>query len=280
MVDPLRIVLVRRPDRSFAVSDPERWGYTSKPNLAKAQAEHDAFAAMLRETGVDVHFHDEATKGKADSIFVHDPAIVTDQGAILLRMGKDLRRGEEEAMGNAFEKLGIPVLARLRAPATAEGGDLLWLDHDTLAVGRGFRTNEEGLLQLSRLMKALRVNMIPVPLPYFRGPAACLHLMSLISIIDDDLAVIYPRLFPIPFSEQLKERGFEFVEVPDAEFDTMAPNVLAVKPRDCIMLEGNPVTKEHLEQAGCRVRTYCGNEISLKAEGGATCLTRPTLRSR
>ena len=280
MVDPLRMCLVRRPGYSFAVDDPEPWGYTSKPNLTRSQEEHDAFVAMLRESHVDVRLHNEPLPGKADSIFVHDPAIVTDEGAILLRMGKELRRGEEAAIGLAFEKLGVPVLATLRAPATAEGGDLVWLDHDTLAIGRGFRTNEAGLMQLSRLMKALHVEIIPVPLPYFRGPASCLHLMSFISLVDNDLAVVYPRLLPVPFWEHLGERGFEFVEVPDAEFDTMAPNVLAVGPRDCIMIKGNPVTKERLERAGCRVRTYQGNEISLKAEGGATCLTRPILRSR
>ncbi|HKW42982.1 MAG TPA: arginine deiminase family protein, partial [Thermoplasmata archaeon] len=147
MVDPLRMCLVRRPGYSFAVDDPEPWGYTSKPNLTRSQEEHDAFVAMLRESRVDVRLHNEPLPGKADSIFVHDPAIVTDEGAILLRMGKELRRGEEAAIGLAFEKLGVPVLATLRAPATAEGGDLVWLDHDTLAIGRGFRTNEAGLMQ-------------------------------------------------------------------------------------------------------------------------------------
>ena len=280
MSDPLRTVLVRRPDESFAVADPRRWGYAASPNLDAAKHEHDAFVALLRETGVDVRYHEEPQAGRADSIFVHDPAIVTDRGAIILRMGKELRRGEEASMAKAFEKLGVPVLATLRDEATAEGGDLLWVNPDVLAVGQGFRTNAEGLRQLREVLKELQVRTELVQLPYFRGPAACLHLMSLISLLDNDLAVVYPRLLPVPFWKFLKEEGFDFVEVPDEEFDTMAPNVLAVKPRDCIMLEGNPVTKERLEDAGCRVRTYQGKEISLKAEGGATCLTRPILRSR
>ena len=280
MVDPLRLVLVRRPDTAFAVSDPAPWGYTARPDLERARAEHDGFVALLREGGAEVRYHEEPQPGRADSIFVHDPVIVTNRGAILLRMGKALRAGEEASIRTALEELHVPILASLREPATAEGGDLLWLHHGTLAVGQGFRTNREGLRQLEGVLEDLHVRTIPVPLPYFRGPSACLHLMSLISILDDDLAVLYPRLLPVPFVQVLKEEGFDFVQVPDEEFDSMAPNVLAVRPRDCIMLEGNPVTQARLEDAGCRVRTYTGDEISRKAEGGATCLTRPILRSR
>jgi len=280
MSDPLRTVLVRRPYASFAVADPTRWGYAAKPNLAAAQKEHDALVDLLKQSGIQVAYHEEPQPGRADSIFVHDPAIVTDRGALVLRMGKELRRGEEASIARALGTIGVPVLASLRGDATAEGGDLLWVNHDVLAVGQGFRTNGEGLQQIREAMKAIRVDVEPVPLPYFRGPEACLHLMSLISVVDDDLAVVYPRLVPVPFWRFLREHGFELVEVPDEEFETMAPNVLAVAPRDCIMLEGNPVTQHRLTEAGCRVRTYRGNEISLKAEGGATCLTRPVLRLR
>jgi len=280
MSDPLRTVLVRRPEASFAVSDPNRWGYAAKPDLTAAQKEHDALVELLKRSGIEVLYHEEPQRGKADSIFVHDPAIVTDRGALILRMGKELRRGEEASMSRAFGSFGVPILATLHDDATAEGGDLLWVDHDTLAVGQGFRTNAEGLRQIREAVKAVGVEAVPVPLPYFRGPEACLHLMSLVSLLDDDLAVVYPRLLPIPFCKFLREHGFDFVEVPDEEFETMAPNVLAVAPRDCIMLEGNPVTEARLKNVGCRVRTYRGKEISLKAEGGATCLTRPVLRSR
>ena len=280
MVAPLRTVLVRRPDASFAVSDPKKWGYTGAPDLGPAQAEHDAFVEMLRVSGADVRFHDALQPERADAIFVHDPAIVTDHGAIILRMGKELRRGEETSLATALANLDVPILAILQTPATAEGGDLLWVRPDWLAVGQGFRTNPEGLRQLAEVLGKVGVRTEPVPLPYFRGPAACLHLMSLISLVDEDLAVVYPRLLPVPFWRSLEDAGFEFIEVPDEEFERMAPNVLAVAPRDCIMLQGNPVTQQRLEDAGCRVRTYEGNEISLKAEGGPTCLTRPVLRSR
>jgi N-dimethylarginine dimethylaminohydrolase len=280
MVAPLRTVLVRRPDASFAVSDPQSWGYTSTPDLAAAQSEHDGLVALLRGSKVDVRYHELPQPKRADAIFVHDPAIVTDHGAIILRMGKELRRGEEASLAAALEKLDVPILATLRASATAEGGDLLWVRPDWLAVGQGFRTNPEGLRQLAGILDEVGVKTEPVRLPYFRGPEACLHLMSLISLVDEDLAVIYRRLLPVPFWRSLKDAGFDFIEVPEDEFERMAPNVLAVAPRDCIMLEGNPVTQQRLEDAGCGVRTYVGNEISLKAEGGATCLTRPLLRSR
>lgn len=279
MVARLRTVLVRRPDRAFAVSDPERWGYTGTPDLEVARAEHEALVSMLRVSGVDVRYDDTRQPGRADSIFVHDPAIVTDQGAIILRMGKELRRGEEPSMAATLTALGVPILGTLQGPATAEGGDLLWVRPDLLAVGQGFRTNSEGLRQLASILADSKVRTQRVDLPYFRGPDACLHLMSLISLVDEHLAVIYPRLIPVPFWRSLKDEGFDFIEVPDHEFDRMAPNVLAIAPRDCIILEGNPITKTRLEEAGCRVRTYRGEEISLKAEGGATCLTRPILRS-
>lgn len=278
MVGRLKRVVVRRPEKSFARADPRVWHYTSRPRLPEAQREHDLFVGILRRSGAEILEHDAPQPGRADALFVHDPAVVTDEGAILLRMGKQLRRGEEDSLGATFKRCGVPILGRLRGRATAEGGDLLWLDHDTLAVGQGFRTNAEGLAQLGVLLRPLGVRLIPVPLPFFEGPEACLHLMSLISLLDRDLAVAYPRLLPVPFARELRERGIRWVEAPDAEFPTMGPNVLALAPRDVVALRGNPVTRRRMTAAGCRVQTYRGDEISRKAEGGPTCLTRPVLR--
>jgi dimethylargininase len=279
MVDPLRRVLVKRPDEAFAVEDPVRWHYSGRPDLGIAQQEHDALVNILSEAGAEVLYHDELQADRADAIFVHDPAIVTDHGAIILKMGKNLRRSEEAAMARRFEELGVPILYELHGEARAEGGDLLWIDHDTLAVGQGFRTNEEGLRQLREALEPLGVAVIAVPLPYYGGPEACLHLMSLISPVHYDAAVVYPPLLPVPFWRYLRERDFRFIEVPEKEFESMGPNVLALAPGKCLMLEGNPITQRRLEEAGCEVFTYQGNEISLKAEGGPTCLTRPILRS-
>jgi dimethylargininase len=279
MIAPLRKVLVKRPDQAFAVAEPDQWHYTARPDLQAAQQEHDGLVALLRRSGAEVVYHDEDQPGRADAIYVFDPAIVTDQGAIILRLGKRLRRGEEEPMARRMETLGVPVHYQLRGAARAEGGDLLWVDQHTLAVGLGFRTNGEGLRQLTEEMKPLGVTVIPVELPYHTGPDACLHLLSLISIVDHRLAVVYPPLLSVPFWQFLQEQHkFHLIEVPPEEFETMGTNVLALAPGHCVMLEGNPVTQRRLEAAGCEVWTYRGNEISLKAEGGPTCLTRPILR--
>ena len=278
MVAPLRRVLVRRPDEAFGVVDPAVWHCTSRPDLAEARREHDALVEILRAAGAEVIEHAAPQPERADAIFVFDPALITDQGAVLLRMGKALRRGEEEAIGRRLQEVGVPILGALHGEATAEGGDLLWLDRRTLAAGHGFRTNAEGLRQLWETLDPLGVEVLPVELPYFGGPEACLHLLSLISLVDDDLAVIYPPLLSVPFWRLLRDRGIELVEVPEEEFPTQGPNVLALAPRKALMLEGNPVTRRRLETAGCEVVTYRGREISLKAEGGPTCLTRPIWR--
>ncbi len=278
MIAPLRTVLVKRPEEAFAVEDPVAWHYTARPELAIAQQEHDALVALLQHAGAEVIYHDEPQPHRADAIFAFDPALVTDHGAIILSMGKAQRRGEEAAMARRFEKLGVPLLYTLHGEARAEGGDLLWLDHDTLAVGLGFRTNAEGLRQLGEALAGIGASVMSVELPYFTGPEACLHLLSLISIVDHNLAVAYPPLMAVPFWQELQRRNFRLIEVPETEFNTMASNVLALSPGKCLMLEGNPITQRRLEEAGCEVVTYKGNEISHKAEGGATCLTRPIWR--
>jgi len=279
MIAPLQRVMVKRPDQAFAVTDPEKWHYSGQPNLEIAQQEHDALVALLRRAGSEVIYHDEYQPEHADAIFVFDPALVTDEGAIILSMGKSLRRGEESAMARLFLKFGIPIIYTLHGDARAEGGDLLWVDHDTLAIGLGFRTNPQGAHQLDEALSRLGVSTVPVELPYYTGPEACLHLLSLISIVDHKLAVIYPPLLSVSFWQYLQDaHGFRFVEVPAAEFETMGTNVLALSPGRCLMLEGNPVTKKLLEEAGCEVMTYSGTELSLRAEGGPTCLTRPILR--
>ncbi|GAC1618227.1 MAG: dimethylarginine dimethylaminohydrolase family protein [Ktedonobacteraceae bacterium] len=279
MIAPLRTVLVKRPDENFAVNDPIAWHYTGRPDLPIAQQEHDALVAQLQLAGAEVVYHDQPQLHRSDSIFVFDPALVTDHGAIILSMGKPQRRGEEAAIAARFQALDIPLLYTLHDEARAEGGDLLWLDHDTLAVGLGFRTNAAGLNQLREALQPIGVSILPVELPYYTGPEACLHLLSLISIVDHKLAVVYPPLLSVPFWQELQRRDFHLIEVPDSEFLTMGTNVLATAPGKCLMLAGNSITARKLEEAGCEVSTYKGNEISLKAEGGPTCLTRPIWRS-
>lgn len=277
MIGGLQQVLVRRPDHVFGSADPTKWHYASRINLNSALQEHDDFVKLLHESGSEVIYHDVLLPDHADAIFVHDPSLVCDQGAILLSMGKELRRGEEDAQKAIYERLGIPIHFRLYGSARGEAGDMLWLDERTLMVGLGFRTNIEAVLQLREALPA--VDVLTVDLPYDTGPEACLHLMSYISLLDRDLAVAYLPPMGVAFYQLLQSRGISLVEVGAREYATMATNVLAVEPRDVIMLRGNPVTEAALKAAGCRVRTYKGDEISLKAEGGATCLTRPILRT-
>ncbi len=177
MVDPLNKVLVRRPDKAFGNADPVRWHYVSQPELGVAQTEHDALTATLREAGCEVLYHEAPLPDHADAIFTHDPVLVTDEGTVVLRMGKAERRGEEAAIGATLEGLGVPILATLEGEATAEGGDLLWLDHQTLAVGRGYRTNAEGFRQLTAALRPLGVETVEVQLPHGDGPISCLHLI-------------------------------------------------------------------------------------------------------
>ncbi len=278
MTAPLRRVIVRAPDQAFGGADPARWHYTARPDLARAREEHAAFVALLAASGAEVIRHEEPLPDHADALFVHDPVLVTERGAILLRMGKRLRRGEEAAIGRTLEQAGVPVCSRLRGDAVAEAGDCLWLDERTLAVGLGFRTNREGLEQLRQALDPA-IEIVTVELPYHSGPDACLHLMSLISLVDRDLAVVYAPLLPASFRERLQARGMTLIEVPPEEFESLGSNVLALAPRRCLLLDGNPVTRRALERAGAEVKTYEGVELSLKAEGGPTCLTRPVWRA-
>lgn len=279
MVGRLRRVMMRRPGEAMAAADPTDWHYTSAVDVEDARRAHDAFADALRAWGAEVLYHEESLPGHSDSVFVFDPALVTDRGTLVLSMGKDRRRGEEEPLARALQDCGVPVLGRLEGDARVEGGDTLWLDHDTLAVGRGFRTNEEGVRQLRGLLAPLGVSVLDYDLPYFTGPEACLHLLSLISPVDVDLAVAYPPLMPTAFWRELRRRGVRLLEVPEEEFArTQATNVLTVAPRRCIMLDENPVTQRLLEAAGCEVVTIPGAPLSFKTEGGPTCLTRPVWR--
>ncbi|MCG3121217.1 MAG: N(G),N(G)-dimethylarginine dimethylaminohydrolase [bacterium] len=213
-----------------------------------------------------------------DSIYVRDAALITKRGAILCNMGKAQRRGEPAAIGEFLAQAGVPILGAITGAGTLEGGDVVWLNERTLAVGHGYRTNAEGIRQLRRLLADSIDQLVVVPLPHWRGPNDVLHLMSLLSPLDQQLALVYSPLLPVPFREWLLARGLTLLEVPAAEYDSMGCNVLAVAPRQCLMLAGNPRTKARLVAAGVEVWEYAGEEISRKGAGGPTCLTRPILR--
>ena len=278
MAGALRRVLVYPPVPPAPDVSWEAFGYLRPIDHALAVREHAALRDLLAGAGVEVISGEIDNPRLQDAIFPFDPLIMTDDGAILCRMGKKLRRAEVGLAETTLADLGIPIAGRIVEPGTLEGGDCLWLDERTLAVGRGYRTNADGIRQLSELLGAQEVAVVQVELPYWHGPAECLHLLSLISLVDSNLAVVYLPLLPVSFVEFLEQRGIELVEIPEAEFVSQGSNVLAVGPRRCVLLRENVVTAERLRAAGCEVTLLAGDEVSHNRTGGPTCLTRPLLR--
>lgn len=279
MVAPLRRVLVRKPAPPAVEDEFRRFGYPRAVDHERTQSEHEAFRALLAESGIDVVIAGPDDAGLLDAIFAYDPSLMTDAGAVLLRPGKGLRLAEVDLAERTYAELGIPVIGRIEAPGTVEGGDTLWLDERTLAVGRGYRTNSEGIRQLAELLAPYGIETITVDLPHWRGPDECLHLMSFISPVAERLAVVYLPLMSVSFVQELQHRGWSFIEVTDAEFETHGCNVLALAPMRVLVCEGSPITRDRLRTAGCEVVTYVGNELSHNRAGGPTCLTRPILRA-
>jgi len=275
LVEPLRRVLVRSP-RPADLAAWQAFGWLGEPDAGLAAKQHDELCEVLRSAGARVEFAEVDVDGDPDAIYVFDPAIVSDAGAILLWPGKEGRRPESAAAAAELRRLGVPVAFEMAAPATAEGGDTMWLDERTLLVGRSFRTNDAGVEALRAALPG--VDVLAFDVPNRQGPDACLHLLSLLSPLDRDLVVAYVPLLPVRLVELLDERGVGVVAVPDEEFDTMGPNVLALAPRVGLAVDGNRETRRRMERAGVEVFVYEGSEISLKGEGGPTCLTRPLLR--
>ncbi len=252
--------------------------YLSKPDFSLAMKENEKFASIFKEHNVEVCHFPSNENVKMDSIYCRDASIATDFGIIICNMGKEGRINEPNAQLQEYQQKNISVLGHIKSPGTLEGGDVAWLDKNTLAVGHTYRTNEEGIQQLKKLLEPNGVQVIVADLPHYKGKEDVFHLMSILSPVDANLAVVYSPLMPIKFRNELLKRGFELIEVPEEEFDSMGCNVLAISPRNCVMVDGNPKTKKLLEKAGCKVTTYVGNEISVKGGGGPTCLTRPLAR--
>jgi N-dimethylarginine dimethylaminohydrolase len=276
MTRTLRRVLVR-PPRAAGFDAWREYGWRAEPDASRLAAEHEAFCEALRAGGSEVLLAETELPEDPDSIYVFDAAIVSDRGAIVLRPGKEGRLVESDAIAADLARAGVPIATRLEAPALVDGGDTIWLDERTLIVGRGYRTNDEGIRALQEALRG--VDVLAFDLPHLHGSDVVLHLLSLLSPLDDDLVVAYPRLLPVRLVQLLQELEIEIVEVPDEEFETMGPNVLALAPRAALALEGNDGTRRRLERAGVDVTVYRGDEISRKGNGGPTCLTRPLLRS-
>lgn len=280
----IRRLILKRPQDAF-VSDltvARQWrdlGYLGRPDYRRAVDEYDELVTALEAEGIDLIFLPRDDGVTLDSIYVRDAAVWAGDGLILASMGKPARRTEPAALERAVSAAGIPILGAIADGGRLEGGDVVWIDDRTVAVGRGYRTNDEGIGQLRELLGRRIDELVVVSLPHHRGPEDVFHLMSILSPIDVDLALVYSPLMPVPFREWLIRRGIQLIEIPDHEFHSLGCNVLALAPRRCVALSGNPVTRQRLEDAGARVTELAGGEICTKGRGGPTCLTRPLARS-
>ncbi len=277
-------IVLKHPHEAFGSqarvdAEWEALNFTARPDFGRALDEYAAFVDLLRPRELTLRCLPDTPGVGLDSVYVRDASVVCPRGVVLCSMGKPAREGEPAAQGAAYREWGIPVVGAIERPGRLEGGDVVWLDDRTVVVGRGYRTNDEGIRQFRALLGGDIDACITVPLPHWRGPDDVFHLMSILSPVDTDLAVVYSPLLPVPLRELLVDRGVRLVDVPDEEFGSMAANVLAVAPRRCVMLDGNPVTRRRLEAAGADVSVYDGREISVKGGGGPTCLSRPLRRT-
>lgn len=285
MVEKLTYVIVKHPKDSFISQEhlSESWkkfNYISEPIYDVAVQEFENFIEILGKHVKQIEYLPSSNQTGLDSLYSHDPVKFTKNGAILLKSGKTLRQPEVKVYKQFLKERNIPIIGELSGEARADGGDIIWLDSRTLVVGRGYRTNDEAIEQIREMTRSMVEEFYVVQLPHDQGEEECLHLMSLISMVDHDLAVVYSKLMPVFFRQLLLKRGIRLIEVPDREYITLGCNVLALEPRVCVIVAGNDITKSQLEEAGATVYEYKGTEISYKGTGGPTCLTLPVLREK
>lgn len=284
MYKPLERVIVKHPNDAFISQEHvskewKKFNYAEEPDFNEALTEYADFISILKKYVPHIDYLPASPEVGMDSLYAHDPVKFTSEGAIILKSGKELRQPEAGVYKKFLKEKNIPIVGELTGEAKADGGDIVWLDDRTLAVGRGYRTNDEAIRQLKEMTAHLVDEFIVVQLPHDQGEEECLHLMSFISIVDRDLAVVHSRLMPVFFRQLLIERGIQLVEVPDDEYMNLGCNVLALAPRVCVIVAGNDQTKQQLLDAGAEVYEYKGQEISYKGTGGPTCLTCPVVRN-
>jgi len=283
MVAPLRRVLTCSP-RTAGWDRPEhlaRWqelGFHHAPDFSVAQSQHDALSRELQLAGAEVIELSAGADLSLDAVYAHDASLATDFGLLIMRPGKPNRVAEGTHQSSITAQAGVPTFAEIQAPGSTEAGDIVWLDAKTLLVGHGYRTNAAGIAQLRTILAPRRVEVLSAPLPYGPGPSACLHLMSLISLLDEHTAIVDLPWLAVETVEMLKSRGFKFIEIDYSERDTLACNVLALGGNRLLAIEENHQTNEKLRAAGFDVRTFPGSELCINGSGGPTCLTRPLLR--
>lgn len=283
MVGRLRRVLVCSPrsagwDQLERVAQWRELGFHHAPDFTQSQAQHDALCRELETAGAEVLELDPAADLSLDSVYTHDASLATDFGLIVMRPGKPNRVAEGPRHRLFGERVNVPTVGEITAPGTTEAGDMVWLDSETLLIGNGYRTNAAGIEQMRSLLSPKGVNVLSAPLPYGPGPAACLHLMSLISLLDEQTALVDLPWLAVETVELLKARGFQLIEIDYSERETLACNVLSLGGKRLLAIQENPKTNDRLRQFGFDVRTFPGSELCINGSGGPTCLTRPVLR--
>ena len=282
MIAPLKKVALMKPGKSLFNADAKKWNYNNKFDPKKIEAVFLSFLNLLQDDKIQIFWMDETQTDIADAIFTYDASLMTPEGGVLMSLGKNLRKGEQEIHRQFYLENNIPIIGEINGNATAEAGDTLWLDNKTLVIGKGFRTNEDGAYQIKRIMDKIGIQVYIFDLPVYQGKNACLHLMSLISILDDKKALVYSSLLPVGLYKLLLKNNFSLIEAPKKEFElsnTLSTNILATSPGNCIMIDSLPQTRSALEKAGIKIRVFKGDELCIACEGGPTCLTRPLLRS-
>ena len=282
MVSPLRKVALMKPSNALLNANPNKWNYSDKFDPRKIETVFENFLTLLKNDNVEIFWMDESKTDIADAIFTYDASLITPSGAVLMSPGKTLRVGEQNIHKEFYINNDIPIIGEIKGNGIAEAGDTLWLDSKTLIIGKGFRTNEDGASQITEIMNKIGIKVHTFDLPVYQGKNACLHLMSLISILDERKALIYSPLLPIGLYKLLLKKDFLLIEAPEKEFHhshTLSTNVLATAPGNCIMIDGLPHTRNALEKEGINIRVFDGDALCIACEGGPTCLTRPLLRS-
>ncbi|MGE7768744.1 dimethylarginine dimethylaminohydrolase family protein [Peribacillus sp. NPDC096540] len=284
MYKPLERVIVKHPTDAFISQEHlsqawRKFNFAEEPDFKEALTEYGDFISIMEKYVPNIDYLPASSEVGIDSLYAHDPIKFTSEGAIILKSGKEMRQPEANVYKEFCKEKNIPIIGYLTGDAVADGGDIVWLDDKTLVVGHGYRTNAEAIRQLKEMTAHLVDEFIVVQLPHDQGEAECLHLMSFISMVDHDLAVVHSRLMPVFFRKLLIERGIQLIEVPDDEYLNLGCNVLALAPRVCVMSFGNAYTKQKLLDAGAKVYEYKGTEISYKGTGGPTCLTCPVVRT-
>lgn len=281
MVAPLRTVALRRPGSEMLNADIEKWHYAKELVPEKLLAQYQEFVEALEAAGSEILWFGDADDGLSDSVFTYDPSLMTPSGVILMNPGKALRKDEVALHQSFYSEHGIDIIGKIEAPGSVEAGDTLWLNDHTLAVGRGFRTNQAGIDQLSEVLVTKNIDVVQFDLPVYHGKAACLHLMSVVSLLSDNLALVHAPLMPVALYQLMEKTGFTLLEAPIDEFENSGGlnlNVLATAPLKVIAVDGFPVTLKLMRDAGCEVHVFAGDELSIPCEGGPTCMTRPILR--